>query len=419
MSEKVAIVGGGLTGLTIALRLSQKGKQVTVYEKEKDLGGLAGSFDLAGGKIEKSYHHIFKSDKSIINLIEELGLGEKLKWEKSSVAQYYRGKFFPFVGVVDLLKFKPLKMIDKIRLGLIYLYLQKTNKWEGMKKRGAAEWMRKWAGEKNWQVIWEPLLRGKFHQYYDRVSMAWLWARINVRGKSKDSEGEKLGYLLGGFDQLVEKMKSEIEKKGGKIKLGVAAKKIKKIKNKIRVGDEMFDKVVACVSSDKFYDLTQTNKKLLDITYLGFIDVVFSSKQNLSPYYWHNIADKQSPFLALIQQTNFIDKKNYNNRHIYYLGNYLPQNDAYFQARDEVIYKDFFDYLIKIFPDFDKKLVEEKRVFKFKWAQHLADRNYDKKIPKYKTGLKNVYLANFSQIFPQDRGMNYAISEGEKVARMI
>lgn len=425
MKKKVAIVGGGLTGLMAGLRLSQKGNQVVIFEKERKMGGLAGGFDLNGTSLEKTYHHIFKSDRDIIGLIDELGLTNKLEWKESSVAQYYQGLFYPFVTAMDLLKFGPLGLVDKFRLGMVYVYLQKLSNWKSLSKAGAADWMKKWAGKMNYQVVWQPLLRGKFHQYYKKVSMAWLWARISVRAKSKsEGGGEKLGYLMGGFQLVVDGLVEKIKKNGGVVKTSCQVKKIKKKAGKIEIswGERKmnFDKAIACVPAGIFSEISGIKtKKGKAISYLGFVNVVFSSKQNLSPYYWHNVSDDKSPFLALIQHTNLVDKKNYGNRQVYYLGAYVSAGHRHLNGKEAGIYKEFFAYLKKIFPDFKKNLVEKKKIFKFDWAQHVADMNYEKKIPDYKSEIDGVYFANFCQIFPQDRGMNYAVAEGEKVVKMI
>jgi len=425
MKKKVAIVGGGLTGLMAALRLSQKGYKVIVWEKKKRCGGLASGVDWINSSVEKTYHHIFSTDKAIINLIAELGLSNKLKWNESSVAQYYRGHFYPFVTAMDLLRFKPLGVVDKIRLGTIYLYLQKLSDWKNLSGVAATEWMKKWAGKRNYQIIWQPLLRGKFHQYYKKVSMAWLWARINVRAKSKNEKRtEKLGYLMGGWQLMVDGLVEKIKENGGVIKTNCEVKEIKRKKGgvEIRWGKKKMnsDKVIACIPAGIFSEITGIkDKKWGGISYLGFINVVFSSKQSLSRYYWHNIGDNKSPFLALIQHTNLIDKKNYGNRHLYYLGTYVPQGHKYLKAEEADIYKEFFVYLRKIFPVFKESLIEKKSIFRFDWAQHVADTDYEKKIPDYKSEIDGVYFANFCQVFPQDRGMSYAIAEGEKIAKIV
>lgn len=370
---KVAIVGGGLTGLVAGYRLSQKGHKVTIFEKEKELGGLAGGFRLGRTYLEKTYHHIFKKDKYIIDLITELGLWEKLKWHKDKTAVVYKNKTYPFATAMDLLKFEPLGLVDKLRLGLVKIYLEKEGNWQKFEKITAAEWMRKWGGSKAYQVIWESLLRGKFGDKYKTVSMAWLWARIHSRGSGG------LGYLDGGFQQIVDELAKRIN---GEIKLKTEFK-----------NQKGFDRVI-------------DTGPIKGIDYLPAAGVVFTSKQNLSKYYWHNIADSQSPFVVFIQHTNLMDKSNYGGDQVYYLG-------AYGKKINE---EESFDCLKRIFPEFDKNLIKQKFIFSFKYAQHIVDTKYQ--IPNYKLQ-KNVYQANFAQIYPEDRGMNFAVREGGRVAGMI
>ncbi len=389
--KSVAIIGSGISGLTAGYELSKKGYEVTVFEKEKEIGGLLSSFKMEGKNLEKTYHHIFKTDKEIINLIEELGLGKKLKWHKSSVGLFYNKKMYPFLGSIDLLKFRELDLISKFRLGMVYLWLKFDKNFLKYENVLAIDWMEKWAGKKAYEVIWEPLLKGKFHQYYDNISMAWLWARIHTRGGSTNEKGEEvLGYMDGGFIQIINKLKQKIT---------IINKEIKDTKE-----------------LEKNYDLVVDTRPEKNVEYLGAVDVIFSSKQNLSNYYWHNINDLNSPFLAFIQHTNLVDKKNYNNKHIYYLGTYVPQNHKYFKSSDKEIEKEFLDYLKNIFNEFNKDQIEEIKVFKFENAQHIVTKNY--KTPDYKIG-KNLYQLNFSQIYPEDRGINFAIKEAKKLVEMI
>jgi protoporphyrinogen oxidase len=391
MQKKVAIIGAGIGGLTAGYELSKKGYEVTVFEKEKEIGGLLSEFEIGGQKLEKTYHHIFKTDTEIISLIKELGLEKKLKWHKSSVGLYYNKKMYPFLGSIDLLKFEELNLIDKFRLGMVYLFLKFDSNWKKYENETAVEWMEKWAGKKAYEVIWKPLLKGKFHEYYDKISMAWLWARIHTRGGSTNEKGEEvLGYLDNGFIQIINKLKEKVK---------VINKEIKDIKE-----------------LEKDFDLIIDTRPIGNIDYIGAVDVVFSSKQNLSKYYWHNINDLKSPFLAFIQHTNLVDNKNYGNKNIYYLGTYVPQDHKYFKSRDEEIENEWLDYLKKIFPKFDKKQIEKIKVFKFKNAQHIVTKNY--KVPSYKVR-KNLYQLNFAQIYPEDRGINFAVKEAKKIVELI
>ncbi len=390
---KIAIIGAGLTGLVAGYRLSQKGHSVTIFEKNNDIGGLMGGFKIKKTSLEKAYHHIFSTDKYIIDLAKELGIFDKLSWHEEKTAIYSKGKIYPFMGVIDLLKFKPLDLFSKIRLGIVKIWLQYDNNWQKYENELAYLWMKKWCGEKAYKVIWEPLLRGKFHNKYKEVSMAWLWARIHTRGNSS-----KLGYFEGGFRIIADILAKKIKESGGKIKLNT----------EFNLPKSLFDK-------RDFEKILYTGPSK-EVEYLGAINVVFTSKQSLSPYYWHNINDNKSPFLAFIQHTNLIDKKEYNNKNVYYLGTYIPHSHKYFKATDKEIYKDFFDYLKTIFPKFSEKEIEEKWIFKFKNAQHIVKKNYK---PQTYNFQKNIFISNFAQIYPEDRGTNFAVREGEKVAKLI
>ncbi len=398
MKSKILVVGGGITGLVAAYRLLQKKYQVTIFEKSGDLGGLLGSFKIEGTNLEKAYHHIFKGDTEIISLIKELGLENKLKWYESKTAIYYDRTIYPFAGAMDLLKFKPLNLVDKLRLGFVKIYLEKENNWHKFENVLAYEWMKKWCGERAYRIVWEPLLKGKFSDRYKDISMAWMWARIHTRGNSSEKGKELLGYMEGGFQLIIDELEKRIIELGGKIETRNEIFDFRKL-------EEEYDKIISSAPIE-------------NVEYLGAITVVFSSEQNLSKYYWHNINDSKSPFLAFIQHTNLVGTENYSRKNIYYLGTYLPQNHKYFTDKDNLIEKDFFDYLKKIFPDFRENEIEEKFVFKFKYAQHIVTTNYQSSIYNLQSNKKIIH-SNFAMIYPEDRGVNFAVREGEKAAALV
>lgn len=391
--KKVAIIGSGLGGLVSAYELQKKGWGVTIFEKEKFLGGLAAGFRMEGIILDQSYRHIFKTDEDLAVLIKELGLQKKLKWYRSSTGLYWNKKIYPFSSAMDLLKFKPLGFIDKFRMGLVALWLKYDNNWQKYENILAYKWMKKWVGKKAYKVVWEPLLKGKFDNVYKKISMAWLWARIHTRGNSTDESGkEVLGYLDGGFQTLIDKLVEKIKNKGVIVKLNTQVNCLKNLR--------------------KEFDLIIDTRPDTKIGYLGMVSIIFSSEQNLGKYYWNNINDPKSPFLAFIQHTNLVGKEKYNNKNIYYMGVYVPQNSKYFKMSDKKIEDEWLKYLKNIFPKFDRKKTREIKTFKFKNAQHIVGLNY--KIPKYKVNSK-TYKLNFSQIYPQDRGMNYAVKEAKKL----
>ena len=194
-TKNIAVIGGGYTGLVAAYRLAQAGQKVTLIERSKDLGGLASDFKIQGTNLAKAYHFYYKTDNHLLELIDELGLKETQKWYPSSIAYYINGKHYPFMTPVDLLKFEPLPFFDRIRAGVVALYLQMLNNWESLSKVTAYDWLQKYAGKRVYDVIWHPLMKGKFNKYYKDISMVWLWKRIKVRmySKEKGEATEKLG----------------------------------------------------------------------------------------------------------------------------------------------------------------------------------------------------------------------------------
>jgi protoporphyrinogen oxidase len=432
MKKRIGIIGGGVTGLVAAYRLAKSGYAVTIYESNPTVGGLASGFTINGGSLERAYHHLFTTDEDIISLVDELGLSDKLTWNESSMAISSKSTLHPFNGVFDLLRFSPLRFADRLRMGLVLFYLQKTANWEKFTTITAQEWMRKWCGDRAYEVIWKPLLIGKFHNYFDKVSMAWLWARIHTRGNSRKSlfEKEKLGYFKGGFQVLINTLVDEITKLGGSIYTSCGVKRIQggsDIYIELDSKREHFDSVIATVPSHIFGKLIAENDtitasyldSLNSISYLGAVCYIFSSKQSLSNFYWHTVIDSDSPFIVFVQHTNFAPAADYGNEHVYYIGTYLPHDHRYFSLTDEEIISEFSRYLPRLFSEFNSTQITSQHVFKFKNAQHVVDIGYSDKIPPYQSLVKGVYLANFSQVFPEDRGTNFSVREGNKIAELV
>lgn len=433
MSKKqIAIIGAGYTGLTAAYELLKKGFEVTIYERSEFVGGLASDFTIEGEHLEKAYHHLFRTDTDIISLVDELGLHDKLEWHNSSVSIYLNEKVWPFMTPGDLLNFKPISLFARLRAGITALLLQKYPNYKPFLKQTAYSWMKQYAGNEVINAIWGPLLKGKFHQYYDKVSMAWLWARIHTRANSKNpgESQEKLGYPNGGFDVITKALVAQIMEMGGSI---VTSANISSIsggsKPTLIVNEQTLhpDAVIATVPNHVFAQLVKEDshltpeytKKLQSIEYLGAALHIFSSEQSLSNYYWHNINEQDSPFLVFIQHTNLTGTERYNGKHVYYIGTYIPHDHIYFSHPKEQIIAEWHAYLKKIFPAFDESKIQESHFFQFKNAQHIVTTDYLEKVPGRVTPLKNVYLSNFTQIFPEDRGTNFSVRDGREIARIV
>jgi protoporphyrinogen oxidase len=279
------------------------------------------------------------------------------------------------------------------------------------------------------RAIWTPLLKGKFGRYFDTVSMAWLWARIHIRANSRKVGGrEQLGYLLGGFEVIVRKLESVLAKRNVLVQCSQEVKAILPNERALMTSAKRveFD---ACIFTGpcsalarllpNTHDLESYRQRLESITYIGAVCMVFVSDQDIGEQYWLNVNETGAPFLVFIHHTRLIDKAHYNGKHVYYLGTYEPHDGPRFAMNDEQLAQNWFEFLRTIFPAFDPARVLEKHVFKLRCAQHIVDTQYPERIPDYRTPLPGVYLANFAQVFPEDRGTNYAVREGRRIASLV
>jgi protoporphyrinogen oxidase len=421
----IGVLGGGALGLTAAIRLAQRGAQVTVIEKEDMLGGLAAGFKVgdSGTYLEKFYHHIFRSDKEIQALITELGLGDRLEWHNTNTSTLYKGKMWKF-SPKDILLNYPLSLVNRVRMPAVMAYLKFTSNYKGLRKFTVAEWLPKWMGKQAYEVQFQPILRGKFHDHFDEIAMPWFWSRVHERSFD-------LGYMRGGFQQVYERMGEEITKAGGVINLRTAVTRITPIEGgKTRVetdkGDTYtFDKVIFAMATKLFLRLTEGLPDAYRQKYdwgaaLGAHVVILSLNQTLmKPVYWLNINDPGYPFLVAVEHTNMVPPSEYGGRHLLYLGNYLPMDHRYFKQPDEEVVAEFLPHLKRLNPNFTEEWVTERRVFKAPFAQPVVTRDYEAHIPPLKTPLPNVYLGNMFQVYPQDRGQNYSIKLANKLAAMI
>ncbi|HWD17667.1 MAG TPA: NAD(P)/FAD-dependent oxidoreductase [Verrucomicrobiae bacterium] len=429
---KVAIIGGGYTGLAAARRLAKSGRcEVTLLERGSSVGGLAGDFTIQGEPIEKAYHHLFRTDREILALVEEMGLTAKLEWRESSVGVLHGGQTYPFLTPQDLLRFKPCSFWNRLRLGLVALYLQRTRDWRPLARQSASQWMRRACGPQAMAAVWEPLLRGKFHRYADRVSMAWLWARIYNRSHSRDGSGrEKLGYFRGGLGVVANQLASEAQAAGAAIRLNTPVAALQKGATgpRLLVQGEWteFDRVIFTGPSGALAELLADapgteayRRQLQSIAYLGAVSLVFATEQKLGDYYWLNVTEAGAPFVVFIRHTRMVDAARYGGKEIYYIGAYQPHDGAAFCQSEEALTQTWFDYLQKIFPKFDRTKIVEKRLFKLRHAQHVVDTAYESRIPEAHTPVPGLFLSNFSQVYPEDRGTNFAVREGHKIADLI
>jgi len=429
---KIGIVGGGVAGMAAAYRLIERGHNVSLYETSPFLGGLVRTFDVGGGRLEAFYHHLFSTDTTIVSLIEELGLGDKMAWIDSKVGFLHGGQLYNFVTPGDLLKFKPVPFIDRIRMGLMALWLRRANDGTPYENITAVEWVQKYMGKGAYNAVWGPLLRGKFGDAYDQLAMVWLWNKIHLRFASRKgvSQKEQLGYLMGSFGLYIDELERRLRASDkAEIHTGTAVQEVIIEEGRARglqLADGTradFDAVIACMPAHVFDKLVPSlprdySQKLTGTRWQSAICYVMALKRPLSDIYWMNITDETVPFIACIEHTNFIPKEQYGGNHIVYLSNYLRPDHPYFGMDIDQIEAEYLPHLTKINPEFSTDWITGRWVFKGPYAQPVVTIGYKDKIPEHRTPIPGLYLATMSQIYPEDRGQNYSIKMGERVAAM-
>lgn len=434
---KIGIVGAGAAGLAAAYHLGKQGHQVVVYEQAPFLGGQASTFMVGDAKLEKGYHHWFTSDTDIIDLTEEIGLGHQIRWIDSTVGTLYDGKIYNFVTPMDLLKFKPLSLIDRIRLGLTTLYLQRQKDYRKYEGITADEWLKKHVGRGGYEAFWEPMLRGKFgEEYYKQVSMVWVWGKVQTRVKSRGKSmiKEKLGYPIGSFEEIFEVLTDKIREQGGEVHLSASVEKVlvtEGCSTGLRVAtkgeaatDQDFDAVISTTPSYLFPKLVAELPedylaKLNNARYMGAALLILIMDRPLSHVYWMNVADRSIPFVAVIEHTHLIESEHYGGKHVVYLSNYLTTESPMYKMDKQELLDEYIPHLKKINPQFDPSWIEESYHHRIGAAQPIVGINYSSQIPEHRTPIKGLYLANTTQIYPEDRGTNYSVRMGNEVADLV
>ncbi len=421
---KIAIIGAGFTGLSAGFKLSEKGNEVTIFESNSFPGGLAIGFKEKKWKwsLEEHYHHLFKTDYAIQDLARKVGHNILFKRPKTST--YFKGEISQIDSPINLMKFKHLSFIDRLRTGITLAYLKATNSWQELEQKKAYKFLITRMGKNSWRVLWQPLLEKKFGKYSKEIPASWFWARVKSRTAS-------LGYPEGGFKNLAEKIEKRIIENKSNIFYGTRVESIEKRKNKLVIKTSTneafeFDKVICTLPTNLFTKITKgLPKKYLNqiknLHGLGAINLVLILDKSFltDGTYWLNVNEKEFPFLCVVEHTNFMESKKYSGQKIIYIGNYLEKDHDYFKFSAKQILDEYFNHLKKINSKFRKQDVKKSYIFKAPFAQPIVTKNYSKTIPSIQTPIKGLYLANIQQVYPWDRGTNYAVELGNKVADIL
>lgn len=427
----VAIIGGGFCGLAAAYELGKHGLRAVVLEADQQVGGLAGSFTAGGAALEKFYHHWFTNDQHVMNLIAELGLQEQVLLRPTRTGMYYANQFLKLSTPLDLLRFSPLPWPDRIRLGLLTLRARGVKNWQALEERTAADWLREMGGERVYEVVWEPLLRGKFGQLAEDVAAVWFWNKLKLRGGSRGKGGEEqLAYYRGGFAALALALAEAVEAVGGQVRTGCPVSGLQVEDGQVKgvitpqglicaravlatPGLPIISRLVGPHTTPEYLN------RLQRIRYLANLCVVLELKRSLSSLYWLNVNDPSFPFVGVVEHTNFEPVSTYAGRHIVYLSKYLPESDPLYRLPDEQVFEFALHHLRRMFPDLSESDVLDAHLWHAPYAQPVVERGYRKLIPSFATPIQNLFIATMAQIYPEDRGTNYAIRQGREAATAL
>jgi protoporphyrinogen oxidase len=451
---RVAVIGAGLCGLVAARRLALQHHTVDVYERWNGLGGQAATLDVGEGlRLERYYHHLFTSDRHIAGLYDELGMPDELEWRRSSMAFFVEGRQWAFTSPLDLLRFRPLSLRSRFRMGLAVVRLQRggddVGPFEGITARA---WITRAMGREAYDTVWGPLLRGKFGDRADDISMAWLWSKLTLRRRLEGSEAreERLGYPRGSWQTLCDALRAEIEHHGGRVLLDRPAARLSRGDDGIAVlggaagsyrrghdphrfepaGEpERYDAVIATVPNDVFAALLDPAlaaevddgylARLASIEYHAALCLLLELDRPFSPFYWTNVADRRLPFVGLIEHTNFVEPEHYHGRRFLYVANYLAAGHELLDLDADQLLERYAAGLRAVNPGFSPTWVRAKWLFREPHAQPIVTVGYRERIPPLETPAAGLLLANTTQIYPEDRGTNYAVREGERVAAQL
>ena len=430
---QVGIIGAGVTGLSAARDLALAGHQVQLFESGERAGGLAAGFRDEGWDwhLEKFYHHWFEGDRHILQLIEEMGLGHKLLFPRPKTSYWIDGRIYR-AEISPSALLLPLSPLASLRMGLAALRLKTMRDWRPLERVTAHDWLHRHMGREACERLWQPLLIGKFSDRYREVNMAWLWARIVSRSL-------RLGTFEGGFQAFLDALADDCRHHGAGIRLNTPVTRVTQSGDRLSIGlkngsEHRFDRVLSTTSPRLMLRLCEGladssyGRQLSELRSIGGVCVVLALKRSLltDGTYWLNLPAtspdrerSQFPFLALVEHSNWMDRRHYGGDVLVYCGDYVPPDHLWFQLDEEALVQRFTSALPLINPDYRPDWLRKAWVFRAPYAQPVPGVNHSKKIPDLKTPWPGLYLANMSQVYPWDRGTNYAVELGRRVARLM
>ena len=424
MKKKIAILGAGPMGLAVAYQLARNGHLPVIFEADDRIGGMTASFDFSGLKIERYYHFHCTSDHAFLKILDELGLSNQMNWVSTKMGYWYQDQLQAWGNPIALIKFQGLSFVAKFRYGLHAFLSTKRNDWRPLDKVDAVTWIKRSVGTEAYEVLWRRLFDYKFYDYTSNLSAAWIWSRIRRIGRSRyNLFREKLGYLEGGSDTLLNAMKADIENHGGEIRLKSSASKV--IIENGRVtgvqttnGIENFDTVISTIPLPYIYKLIpDLPKSILDkfrsVKNIAVVCVIVKLSKPLTENFWLNTNDPEMDIPGIVEYSNLrpLDSS------VVYIPFYMPGDHPKFAEPDEAFLQKVRRYMKKINPNLTDEDFLDIRASRYRFAQPIGIPGYLETIPPAKLPINGLWVADTSYYYPEDRGISESIDFGRKIAQ--
>jgi protoporphyrinogen oxidase len=424
------VIGGGVLGMTLALRLAQQGYPVTLYEAASELGGLAAAWKIGDVVWDKHYHVILASDSRLRALLRELGLEQDLQWVETKTGFYTDGQFYSMSNSLEFLRFPPLNLIDKFRLALTILHASRIKNWHALENVLVADWLRKYSGENTTRKIWLPLLRAKLGTNYEKTSAAFIWATIARMYAARRSglKKEMFGYLPGGYARILSALEKKARAAGVSIRTGCSLRELESLERvslkfangESATADDVVLTVPCHVAAKACSQLAADERqRLLGVEYQGILCASVLLKKTLGPYYVTNITEEWVPFTAVIEMTALVKPSDLGGNHLIYLPKYIPAEDPSFASSDTELRESFLGALQKMYPAFDGRNVLAFQVSRVRNVFAIPTLRYSAKLPPMATSVPGLYIVNSAHIVNGTLNVNETVALAERALPLI